>query len=109
MAHASKIIMDYSILYTVLRGETGHSLQKANQAMLHKGNAEHLKLVRDQEHSGLGTDNSSFFGGQGESQVPRNQNLNSFKTLAQAPDHTLPSLPLGKNTELDFLYPFICL
>lgn len=53
MAHASKIIMDYSILYTVLRGETGHSLQKANQAMLHKRDTAYLTCVTDTVALGL--------------------------------------------------------
>lgn len=70
---------------------------------------ESLKHVEDQAHSGLGADNSRLFTGRGwgvGNQVPRNQNLNSFKALAHAPDQTLPSLPLGKDTELGSLCPF---
>lgn len=42
-----------------------------------------------------------------ESQVPRNWILNSFKALAPVPHRTLPSLLLGKDTELGSFCPSI--
>lgn len=41
-----------------------------------------------------------------KSQVPRDQNLTSFEALSPVPDWTLPSLPLGKDTDVAFSLPF---
>lgn len=104
MAHASEFIKKYSILCTALREKQDDLSRKLTKPCCSK-RTQIISSFRDQEHGGLRTGNSSLFWR--KSQVPRNQNLNSFKTLAQAPDQTLPSLPLSKNTELGSLYPFI--
>lgn len=87
-----KFIKKYIILNIVF-GEVGwgRSQQEADQAVLHKGDTGYLKCITDPAHINIGTDNSSLLKGKG--QLPRKQNLNSFKGLTLAPDQTAKSTP----------------
>ena len=70
----------------------GRGQQETNQGMLHKRNTEPSSSAM-----GLIIIDSS----EGKARFPGSETY--FQTLALAPAETLPSLPLGKDTELGLL------